>query len=434
LISSREMLLAGQRLTAAGKGKRSINLVDLFEKLVFFFLCLSIALLGIGRVEVPFFDFPFRSWSVSRTTFFFWLIWKALVWRRTKQTPLTLDPKAVSIPLFLFVGWVTTSVFPDFAKLGDYRYLLFAMGHYLMVLDVFDDDRRQSLLYLLLGVTPGILLVRGIYAAPAILDVNLATRFAYPLAHANPAGYLFSMSIPLCLATVLHGGIWLRPLATTSILSQLVALILTFSRMAWIATCAALLSISAGERKLRAIVFVLGVAGIAVFGGSSELRDRLWSLTAAKQDPDVVWRAEVMAHALSVGLDHPFIGNGYGRYYLRAALKKKFPEFAAQRYIPHSHDLYTELIAGVGFLGLAIFIWPLVSAAIQLLRKIARRDASSEGRYADLGLLGSLIAFVVAALGDVPFYNHETRIFFFTLLGLICLRLRPNTAAREASS
>jgi hypothetical protein len=428
------MLRAGQWLTAVGAGERSINLADLFEKLVFFFLCLSITLLGIGPLEIPFLNLPFRSWSVSRTTFFFWLIWKALVWRRTKQTPLTLDPKSVCVPLLLFVGWVTTSVFPDFAHLGDYRYLLFAMGHYLMVLDVFDDDRRQSLLYHLLAITPGVLLVRGIYADPAILDVNLATRFAYPLAHANPAGYLFSMSIPLCLATVLRGGEWLRPLATTSVLSQLVALILTFSRAAWAASCASLLSVSVGEKKLRVFVLALGVAGIAVFGVSSELRDRLWSLTAANKDPDVVWRAEVMAHALSVGLDHPFIGVGYGRYYLRASLKKKFPEFAIQRYIPHSHDLYTELIAGVGFLGLAVFVWPLASAATLLLRKMARRDASSDERYADLGLLGSLVAFVVAALGDVPFYNHETRIFFFTLLGLICLRLRSNTAARRASS
>jgi O-antigen ligase len=414
--------------------KRSMNIEASLGKVVFFFLCASIALLGIGPLKVPFLELPFRSWSVSRTTFFFWLIWKLLVWLRTKRAPLTLNLTSVSIPLLVFAAWVTASLFPVFASLGDYRYFIFAVGHYLMIIDVFNDSRRQSLLYLLLGLTPGVLLVRGVIADPAILQFDLTARFAYPLAHANPAGNLFSMSIPLCLAIILSSRKWLRPIAVVSVAAQFGALILTFSRTAWIATCASLLSIGVGERKLRIYITILGVAGLAAFGLSNELRDRLWSLTHTSDDPLVVWRGEVAVLAISIGLDHPFIGNGYGRRNLRAALNKQFPEFAAQGYIPHSHNLYSELIAGVGFLGLAIFIWLLASAAVQLLRRISMRKFSDEERYADVGLLGSLIAFVVAGLGDVPFYNHETRIFFFTLLGLICLRLRPNTTVRGASS
>jgi hypothetical protein len=35
-----------------------------------------------------------------------------------------------------------------------------------------------------------------------------------------------------------------------------------------------------------------------------------------------------------------------------------------------------------------------------------------------IALGAAWVAFAVAGLGDVPFYHHEARIFFFTLLGL----------------
>jgi O-antigen ligase len=333
---------------------------------------------------------------------------------------LEWTPKSVSIPLLLLVVWVSASLLPDFAHTGDYRYFMFAVAHYLMVVDVFDDDRRRSLLYALLALTPGILLFRGIIADPTILNLNLTSRFAYPLAHANPAGFLFSMSIPLCLALILSGGKWLRPPAVLSFLSQLGALILTFSRAAWIASCASLASIGAAEKRLRVIVSILAVAGLIVFGLSGDLRNRLWSLAHTTEDPYVIYRADAIANAVSVGLDRPFFGNGYGRDHLRAALKRKHPEFTARGFVSHTHNLYAELIAGIGFLGLAAFVWALASAGIQLIRKIARQDVTEKERYAELGLLGSLIAFVIAALGDVPFYHHEPRIFFCPLRNSVC--------------
>jgi hypothetical protein len=403
------------------------NLVDLWGKVVFYFLCASVALVGIGRVELPLLGLRFSSWSVSRTAFFFWLAWK--LWVRAKQGRWEWNHASVSIPLFLFVGWVTASLLPDFKHVGDYRYFIFGFAHYLMVTDVFRDERRQTLLYYLLGITPGFLLFRGILSDPSVLNLSLTSRFAYPLDHANIAGHLFSMSIPLCLAVVLHSDRWIRPLAGFSVLSQFSALIFTFSRNSWIACSAALLSGGAREKNLRNFVSVLAIISLAAFAVSSELRDRVWSLTDAIEDPRVVWRIDVMTMAISLGLDSPFLGNGYGRDHLRAALSEKYPEFSKREYVGHSHSLYTELICGVGVLGLAVFLWLLASACIYLLQQMATQARVSKAeQYTYIGLLGSLIAFVVGGLADVPLYHHETRIFFFTLLGLIQLRLRTQRA------
>lgn len=405
----------------------STNAVSVWGKIVFCFLCASVALVGIGRVEISEWGLRFSSWSVSRTAFFFWLAWK--LWVRARQGRWEWNQASVSIPLFLFVGWVTASLLPDFKYFGDYRYFIFGFAHYLMVADLFRDERRQTLLYYLLGITPGFLLFRGILAEPSVLNLSLTSRFAYPLDHANIAGHLFSMSIPLCLAVVLHSDRWMRPLAGFSALSQFTALILTFSRNSWIACSAALVSGGVWAKKLRNFVLVLAIISLAALGVSSELRDRIWSFTDAIEDPRVVWRIEVMTMAISLGMDSPFLGNGYGRDNLRAALKEKYPEFTTREFVGHSHSLYTELICGIGVVGLAIFLWLLASLCVYLLQQMARQTSISQAeKYIYIGLLGSLIAFVVGGLADVPLYHHETRIFFFTLLALIQLRLRTERA------
>jgi O-antigen ligase len=399
---------------------------------IFFFLCASIALIGIGRIEIPPISLRFRTWSMSRVIFFFWFIWKLLVWWRAGRPRWEFTPKTVLLPFALFVIWITASLLPDFRDSGDYRYLLFAFGHMLMVVDLFGDERRQRLLYALLALTPGILLFRGIIADPTILTISLHSRFGYPLAHPNPAGFVFSMSIPLCLALIVSRATWLRPLAVSSFVSQAIALVLTFSRMGWIACASALLSMSAAEKKLRLLLLVPIIAGFVALAMSSELRARAWSLTQGTKDPHVAYRVDVLVNAVSVGIDRPFFGNGYGRDHLRAALKSRRPEFDPDGFVSHSHNLYAELVAGIGVVGVAIFIWLLAAAGIQLIRKIAAQTDAERERYIDLGLLASLIAFTVAGLADVPFYHHEPRIFFFTLLGLICLRLRSK--ARPANA
>jgi len=66
-----------------------------------------------------------------------------------------------------------------------------------------------------------------------------------------------------------------------------------------------------------------------------------------------------------------------------------------------------------------------LSNITRLIRKAQTESAPSD-RIRYFCLAASLIAFLVGGLGDVPFYNHETRIFFFTLLALSYLFLRTD--------
>jgi len=132
-----------------------------------------------------------------------------------------------------------------------------------------------------------------------------------------------------------------------------------------------------------------------------------------------------MTDALTVGLEKPVLGVGYGRDRLREGVRRDVPSAEQFGFIPHSHNVYTELLAETGLVGLGAFLWMVVSNVTRLIRR-AQTDLAAQERIAYLCLATSLIAFLIGGLGDVPFYNHETRIFFFTLLALSYLFLRTD--------
>ena len=107
------------------------------------------------------------------------------------------------VPLLMFFIAVTASLLPNFRFAEDYRYFFFACFHAVMLVDLFAAAPEKRWLPLLLGVVPLVLVVRGLAHDPAVLIVDLSRRFGYPLDHANTAGYLFSMSLPIGAAVAI---------------------------------------------------------------------------------------------------------------------------------------------------------------------------------------------------------------------------------------
>jgi hypothetical protein len=72
------------------------------------------------------------------------------------------------------------------------------------------------------------------------------------------------------------------------------------------------------------------------------------------------------------------------------------------------------LFAVTGLLGLGAFLWLVGDVFYRLTRATARREGAE--RLLGYGLAASWAAAVVAGIGDVPFYHHDARIFFFSLV------------------
>lgn len=382
-------------------------------------LVISIALLGVGRLELFDATIRFSSWSVSRTTFFFWLAFKLTVGLHNGWSAVHLHRLAGLAPLFLFLGVVTVSLLPDFHAAGDYRYFLLGCAHSIMVVDLFVHPRPKRWPLFLSGFVPVVLVGRGLFDNPAVFQLVLTERFAFPLDHANTAGYVLAMTIPLAVAVVLTSKwIW-RVLGGASLAAQASALLLTYSRGAWLGCGAALLFLLVATRKWQ------WIAAIGVLSGSflllvPSLGNRLVSLARPSQDTSLSGRSYLFRAALQVGLDHPLLGVGYGRGRLKAALRPHLRGTPLEnRGIFHAHNVYAEMFAGTGLFGLFAFLWLLGTVFVRLLAAVRTQDC--DARILGLALASSWIAMIVAGFGDVPFYHHETRILFFTLIGAAAL-------------
>ena len=116
-------------------------------------------------------------------------------------------------------------------------------------------------------------------------------------------------------------------------------------------------------------------------------------------------------------MDHPILGVGYGRGRLKELLPVYFKGTLLEGSpVLHTHNVYVELFAETGLVGLLAFLWLLAHTLIRLCSTAWRRDGPE--RYLGYALTASWIAAIVAGFGDIPFFHHETRIFFFTLLAL----------------
>lgn len=411
---------------------RAANMPKLFlwwERSLLCALVVSIAFLGIGRTSFAG-GASFSAWSISRTTFFFWLTWKLALGVHFGWRSVRVNHPAFLTPILIFLAAATASLLPDFRQAADYRYLFFAVMHCVMVVDLFAQGERAKLLLLLLGLLPGVLVIRGIVSDPSVLNFSLDHRFGYPLTHANAAGLIFAMSIPLGLAVLATHKDRLRTVAAASLAAQFIGLLLTYSRGAWLGCGASLLGVGLLDPRLKKSAFALGLGGLVAFAAVAPLRDRLLSLIHPTADAAIADRLVYMESAWTVGIENPILGYGYGRDRLREGVKKEVDNADEIGFMPHSHNMYTELLAETGVVGLAAFLWMVGANLVALIRR-ARAEISAHARLLYFALAASLLAFLVAILGDAPFYNHDTRIFFFTLLPLTRLLLRREDAERQ---
>ena len=377
-------------------------------------LCLSVALLGIGRLEFFYGGGSISAWSVSRTTFFFWLGLKSVLVIRDGWKINRLSNLRSLSPLFLFFAFVTLSLLPDFHQAGDYRYFFFGCVHAVMVVDLFSARPQRRWLPGLLGILPVVLVVRGLVNDPSLFDFELSHRFTFPLDSWNTAGYMFAMSIPLGLFVVIVNSGWWRALGLISCTAQILALFLTFSRGGWLGWIASIAYLGTRTKRWNHFVTLILIT-TAIMLVTPGLRNRLATLTRPQSDESITQRVQLLKSSVEIGMENPVLGVGYGRGRVKEALRGRLQGTVLEDSpLWHTHNVYVELFAGTGILGLSSFVWLIAQTLYRLSQAALLRHGTE--RLFGFALSASWIAALVAGLGDIPFYHHETRIFFFTLL------------------
>ena len=362
---------------------------------------------------------------------------------RVSWPPLTL-PLAVFLGILCLTCLETTSLEHSLKEIVKWVEVL---AFYVLVANEMDADWSKALVFVFLG-TGALAALQGIYqfllqAGPE--EFVLFGRFlrAYgTFEQPNPyAGYLgltFPLAAGLVVAAVVAvgrrvSGWWLVWAAGTGVL-MLTAIVMSWSRGAWLGVAAAAVAIFAavvargGRTMLLGVLFSVIVIYVLLAGGLSlappsvvqRFADFMPYLGVADVRGVEVTDAnfavlERMAHwqsALGMWKDHPWLGVGIGNYepvYAQYAL----PLWALP--LGHAHNYYLNVAAEAGLLGLVAYL--LVWGAALLVSWRATRRATGWYWGLALGVLGALVHLSVHNFFD-NLYVHGMYLHVAILLGI----------------
>ena len=198
-----------------------------------------------------------------------------------------------------------------------------------------------------------------------------------------------------------------------------VALVLTFTRSAWVGTLAGLAVIFVlRDFRLAALLPVIVATVFAV--APDRITDRMVSMFDLR-DPTNRDRVAMIRSGVSIVKDHPLTGVGpnmvprvYAQYRDRDAVNDSNP---------HLHNVALQIAAERGLPALAFWIWFVVACALGLFRVLRR----ASDRAAAAAGLAALAAALAAGLFEYNFGDSE-----FLMLLLLLLTL-PFAAARETA-
>ena len=247
-----------------------------------------------------------------------------------------------------------------------------------------------------------------------IVDQVMQPRIAGPLGDPNFFAQILLIVVPLALVLIWHERrTRLRSLALLCAGTIVTAIVLTYSRGAGLAmACQALLLWATSRRRLRLGALAAVVMLLLVIALPSNFTRRLTTvrqLIPGEQtvlDPDSSFEARRLftVTAWQMFLDHPLLGVGAGNY------TERFDEYAervgsAVRFrsisrAHYPHNLYLEIAAESGLVGLSLFLTIVMTSFFFLERSRWCFQATGDLYLAALarGLEISLLGYLVSSL------------------------------------
>jgi putative inorganic carbon (HCO3(-)) transporter len=247
------------------------------------------------------------------------------------------------------------------------------------------------------------------------------------LEHYNGLAAYINLVVPFCLVFALRGtDPTLRTLSKWCMALASVALLLTQSRgglLAYVAILMVSAYMLAPDRKTRmrrlAVVLVVCVLAAAAAG---LLFQRLGEI----DDYTAVSRLAIWGGAFTVFARAPVVGAGFGNLRPLMGGLLGLPE----GWMGDAHNLYLELLAESGLVGLIAFAFLIVSA-LRAARKCMRQSRDEFAWLIGIAAFAALCGVLVHGTVDYLFHTTpQVAALFFLVLGI----LRAQTPGPEAGT
>jgi len=234
----------------------------------------------------------------------------------------------------------------------------------------------------------------------------------------NLALYLGRL-LPLVLAFIAwgHGGRrrWFYGLA---LILSAAALLLTYSRGAWIVGIPAsllFLGVVRGRRTLAVMIGVLIVLAVLVLVvvGAGRLTSLLDTGAGTTFFRVQLWRSSV-----NMLLDHPVLGVGLDNFLYAYRSTYVLPTAWAEFDLSHPHNFVLDFWLRLGIMGVAVAGWLLVAFFRRAWDAYCRLPQGDE-RLLVLGLMAGMVYFVAHGLVDNAFFLVDLAFVFMLMLALV---------------
>jgi O-antigen ligase len=198
----------------------------------------------------------------------------------------------------------------------------------------------------------------------------------------------------------------------------LVALVLTFTRNAWVGAAVAVgLIFTLKDFRLTALLPVILVAAFVLSPDAITAR---MSTMFSTQDPSSRDRLAMMEVGAKMIGDHPL--TGVGPNMVPRLYPQYRPSYAVNAVNPHLHDVPLQIAAERGVPALAVWLWFLVALVVGTIRLFRQQT----NRVLPAAALAAIAAMIAAGFFEYNFGDSEFLMMFLVLVTL------PFAGARES--
>jgi O-antigen ligase len=333
------------------------------------------------------------------------------------RTSFKLPPYAAPLIAFMGATLISLALSPD-PSIGRHpiqKFVLFSMC-LLAVAFVKTEERALSAYKLLIGVatgTAGLAIAQFVYKEVLYLtkggpDPTLVDRITGTLGHwmtfSGVQLLVWCAAIP---ALAVLGRRWAFAIPIIG-----AALVLGNTRGVWLGAAVGFGFIAfALPRKILLMVLIpILVIGLAL----SPLIYHRVSMSLDKGLSTNYCRKVYVDVGVRMIRDNPLFGVGPER------VSKEFPKYFVDPqgacYLGHVHNDFLQIGAERGLFALGAFVWFLVELFRGLLQRL--RDEEGEIRWATLGSVAALIAFVVSGLTEYNFGDSEVLVLLLFIVSI----------------
>jgi putative inorganic carbon (HCO3(-)) transporter len=346
---------------------------------------------------------------------------KEILWKRTHLNKF--------IALYAFFAAVSIINAPD-KNFSIYNYVhlmgKYILAYYLVINNVNSPKQIKMLVYALLS-SAVLVVFYGFYQYFSGIDISsfmwvdknkfpdLTTRVFSTFGNPNLLAGFLLVIISLAFSLSLYEKSFnIKTCFAVVTLAAGLCLIMTYSRGLWLSLFATLFIYGKFYDK-RIFWASIPILTIIVFADAN-ISARAASLINPA-DTSSALRLALWDSAWQMILKHPVLGIGWGSYWL------VYPDYDyfikdTSIIIYHAHNMYLNIAAETGFLGLAAFLavlWGHISAAFGVFLKTD--DAGTKGLM--LGMLAAMTGLIVSGFTDYILFGAQTAMLFWLLNAII---------------